>query len=157
MAAFQINIVERPALKTAGLMVATTMQNASVDCPTLWEKDFGPRMESFPADPAHLNESYGVSVMTGECTFDYWAVMPLKPGAAVPEGMRNFDIAGGVYAECHLNSLAELSGAFTYIYMDWAATQKKHALNMQGVSYELYTCEYLESGKLTVYCPLIAK
>lgn len=157
MANFTVNIVERPVLKTAGLKVRTTMQKASVDCPALWEKEFGPQMWSFPVDPAFPNASFGVSIMLDSDTFDYWAVMPIAPGAPVPAGMDRLEIPGGLYAECAIASLAELGEAYTFIYMNWGPAQKKYALNMQGASYELYTNEFMTTGKLTIYCPLLEK
>lgn len=157
MAQFTVSVVERPAIRTAGLKVRTNMANAFQDCPKIWERDFGPRMESFPADPQHAGQSYGVSIMLDSEAFDYWAVMPLAPGADVPEGMDILEIPGGLYAECHLQSLAQLGDAYTHIYMSWASTSDKYAMNMQGASLELYTCEYLNSGKLTIYCPVVEK
>lgn len=157
MAQFAVTVVERPAVKTAGLKVRTSMAKASQDCPRIWEQEFGPRMESFPADPQQAGQSYGVSIMLDSETFDYWAVMPIAPGADVPEGMDILEIPGGLYVECHLDSLAQLGDAYTYIYTAWGSTNGKYALNMQGASLELYTCEYLNSGKLTIYCPVVEK
>lgn len=157
MPEFTIAIVERPALKTAGLKVATDMQQCAADCSRLWEKEFGPRMMNFPADPKYPNESYGVSIMIDQNRFDYWAVMPLREGATIPEGMEPLDIAGGIYAECRLNSLKELGDAYNYIYTDWAPKQDKHVLNMQGACYELYTPDFMKTGMFTIYCPLLGK
>ena len=157
MQQFSVAIVTRPTIKTAGLAVRTTMQLAAVDCPHLWEKEFGPRMMDFPVNPELPGQSYGVSVMVDEVTFDYWAVMPIAPGATVPEDMDVLTLAGGLYAECHINSLEQLKDAYAYIYMDWPTTQARYALDMTGASYELYTADWLTSGKLTVYCPLLEK
>ena len=157
MAELTVSIVDRPEIKTAGLKVRTTMAKASQDCPSIWQNDFGPRMEAFPADPAFPNQSYGLSIMLDSETFDYWAVMPLAPGADVPEGMDTITIPGGKYAECHLESLAQLGEAYTYIYGPWAAGQSGYGMNMQGICYELYTDEYMKTGKLSIYCPLLEK
>lgn len=157
MPQFQINVVTRPAIKTAGLKVATTMEKASVDCPKIWSEDFGPRMMDFPADPAYPDQSFGVSIMLDQHNFDYWAVMPLREHAGVPDGMETLEIAGGLYAECHLNSLEELGDAYNYVYLQWAPAQEKYAVNMQGASYELYTSDFMKTGKLSIYCPLLAK
>ena len=157
MAQFSIAIENRPEIRCAGLKVRTTMQKASVDCPAIWSDKFGPRMDSFPADPAFPDQSYGASVMLDSDTFDYWALMPLAPGADVPEGMDVFTLPAGPYAEAKLANLSELGDAYTYIYGEWAAGQEKYALSMQGVSYELYTCDFISTGKLAVYCPLTEK
>lgn len=157
MSKFTVAVVERPPIRTAGLKVRTSMQKAMQDCPALWEKEFGPRMESFPVDPQFADQSYGVSIMVDSEAFDYWAVMAIDPAAQLPDGMDYLQIPGGLFVECHLASLAELGDAYTYIYMDWGKNQKKYALNMQGASYELYTCEFMSSGKLSIYCPVVEK
>ncbi len=87
MANFTVTIVERPAIKTAGLKVRTTMDKTGVDCPKLWSDDFAPRMGTFPCDASRPGESYGLCIMVDNDTIDYWAVMPIAAGAAVPEGM----------------------------------------------------------------------
>lgn len=155
--AFTLTVVERTAVKTAGLKVRTDMRKAKEDCPKLWDTDFGPRMMSFPVDPARPGESYSVSIMIDSDAFDYWAVMPITPSAEVPDGMDILDIPGGLYAECPVASLAESGDAYTYVYMEWAATQEKYALNMQGASLELYTPDFMKDGRLTILCPLVEK
>ena len=157
MATFTVTVVERPAVRTAGLKVRTSMAKASQDCPAIWQNEFGPRMESFPADPAHPGQSYGASIMLDSENFDYWAVMPIAPGAQVPEGMDILEIPGGLYAECKLLSLKELGDAYTYIYGDWIKEQGKYALNMQAACLELYTWDFMKTGELTIYCPLLEK
>lgn len=157
MSKFSVTIVERQPVRAAGLKIRTTMEYAFKDCPRLWEKEFGPRMESFPADPGTPDQSYGVSVMIDSDSFDYWAVMPIDPKAATPEGMDILQIPGGMYVECQLDSLAQLGDAYSYLYGEWPATQDKYLMNMQGASLELYTCEYVNSGKLTIFCPLLEK
>lgn len=157
MSKFTVTVVERPTVKTAGVKVRTTMNKAMRDCPALWEKEFGPRMDSFPVDPKFAGQSFGVSIMVDNEAFDYWAVMPIDPAAPLPEGMDYLQIPGGLYAECHLASLAELGDAYTHLYMEWGPGQEKYAVNMQGAGYELYTCDYLTSGKLSLYCPLVEK
>ena len=157
MSKFTVNIVNRTAISTAGVKVRTNMKNASTDCPKLWQEQFGPRMCSFPANPDFPDESYGVSVMIDCDNFDYWALMPIAKDAAVPEGMDSFTIPGGLYAECPVASLAELGEAFTYVYGEWIALQDKYTLNMQGASLELYRSDFIKTGRLVVYCPLLEK
>ena len=156
MTEFAVKIVERPAVRAAGLKVQTTMEKASVDCPKLWGEDFMPYMEAFPCDGSGI--SYGICVMTSETDFDYWAVMPLGDGADVPAGLEETTIPGGMYAECPIKSLAEISEANTYLYMQWGAAQKDYAVDFNGVGLELYdTKEYLENGSLTLYAQLVRK
>lgn len=155
MAEFAVTIVERPAVKTAGVKVCTTMEKASVDCPKLWSDTFVPYMEAFPCDGS--GESYGVCIMTSETEFDYWAVMPLGKDAKAPDGLAELSLPGGLYAECPVKSLAEMSEAFTYLYGPWGASQKEYALNMQAPGFECYTRDYLKNGSLIVYAPVIKK
>jgi predicted transcriptional regulator YdeE len=153
---FAIKIVERPAVKAAGLKVHTSLDKASVDCPKLWGENFAPNyMETFPCDGS--GNSYGVSVMTSETEFDYWAVMPLGNGAKVPAGLEEITIPGGAYAECPVKSLQEMGEAYTYIYTAWSAAQKDYAVNFQAPCLELYTTDYLKNGSLTVYAPVVKK
>jgi predicted transcriptional regulator YdeE len=154
MPEFSVKIVECPAVKTAGIKVHTTMEKASTDCPALWHA-FVPHMEVFPCDGTGI--SYGVSIMTSETEFDYWAVMPLGTDAKVPAGLEAVAISGGMYAECPIKSLAEMGDAYPYLYMKWGETQKEYAVDFQGAGLELYTKEYLENGSLTLRIPLIKK
>lgn len=157
MPTFEIAVVDRPAIRTAGLKIRTDMSKAFVDCPAIWQNDFGPRMDAFPADPDRPGESYGLSIMIDDTVFDYWAVMPIAEGTEPPEGMDVFIIPGGKYAECAVPSLSNLGDAYTYIYGKWAATQEKYALNMQAPSCEGYTMDFCSTGALVVYCPLLEK
>ena len=155
MAEFTVTIVERPAVKAAGLKISTTMEKTAVDCPKLWSEDFVPHMEAFPCDGS--GESYGVCIMTSETEFDYWAVMPLGKGASVPEGLSELTIPGGLYAECPVKSLEEMGEAYTYLYTAWGQGQKEYAVNFQGPGLERYTSEFMKNGSLTVCAPVVKK
>ncbi len=157
MANLTVTVVERPAIKTAGIKIRTDMAKAGVDCPKVWSDDFGPRMGAFPWDASRSGESYGLCIMIDSDAFDYWAVAPIAAGAAVPDGMDTITIPGGPYAECRLASLAEMGEAFNLINSVWSAGQEKYAVNMQGMSVEVYTCEYMKNGSLTLHVPLIEK
>ncbi len=156
MPEFTATIVERPAIRAAGIKVSTAMEKASVDCVKIWE-DFMPFMAGFPADPARAGESYGVCVMTSETAFDYWAVMPLAPGAGVPAGLAEIALPGGFYGECPVKSLEELTHAYTYMYMTWGPALTDYAMDFQRAGYELYGADFQKNGSLTVYCPLVEK
>ncbi len=157
MTQLDVRIEDRPAIRCAGLKVRTTMQKASIDCPAIWQNSFGPRMDSFPADPQYPQQSYGASVMVDSDSFDYWALMPLAPGADVPDGMDVFTLPAGPYATTQVAGLDKLGDAFTYVYGAWIADQKNYTLNMQGVGYELYTYDFMTTGELSIYCPLLQK
>lgn len=151
-----VAIVNRPEIVCAGIKTQTSFENAMRDCPVLWEK-FAPNMQSFPANPAFADESFGVSIMTGETTLEYWAVMPLAPGAAVPDGMERVVIPAGEYAESSPTPLQEIGKAYDFLYVEWPKTQKKYTPNLKGVCYEKYMSDFIKTGNLAIYCPIIHK
>ena len=151
---FKINVVERQAYHTVGLKVRTTMDKAMIDCPELWDKDFGPRMPEVQGFPTF---SFGSSIMADEEHFDYWATMPLPPGAPVPAGMEILDLPAGLYAECHLNSLEELAGAYMFIYQTWLPGSEYDYTAFNAASYELYPADHMQTGRLSLYMPVRRK
>lgn len=157
--AFEFVLTERPACTAAGVKVATTMQNANVDCMKLWSDDFGPKMSSFPADPAFNGECYGISSDQNmeKGTFTYWAAMPLAPGAAVPAGMETIELPAGMYVACHHLALADIGPAYTEMYEQWLPSQSAYDLDLASPGLELYTHEFEQSGKLSIFCRLIEK
>lgn len=157
MPQFPVTVVTHPAIRTAGVKVRTTMQKCAQDCPSLWEHVFGPRMMDFPMDPLYSGVSYGASVMIDNESFDYWAVMPIAAAADTPDGMDILEIPGGLYVECRLESLGQLSDAYNFIFMEWIPAQEKFASNMLGMGLEEYTADYMTNGSLTIYCPLVEK
>ncbi len=103
--------------------------------------------------------SYGVSVMDqpDQNSFTYWVVMPLRPGAAVPEKMEALELPGGLYASCDVESLAQLGAAYNYLYLDWPKSQTAYTLDMQGMCLEIYRKDFSATGRLTIHCPLKTK
>lgn len=151
---YTVTIVDRPAETLAGLKVATDMERASIDCPKLWEKDFGPRMCEFKLEGEP--RSYGVSCVTDLKTgaFDYWAAMPIADPADIPPGMATVDLPAGPYAECAIPSLEALSEAYTYIYSRWLPQQPGYEAANEHPSYELYMDDFMETGRLILYFPV---
>lgn len=157
MAKYGVTVVERGGITAAGYMVRTDMQRASTDCPALWSEKFGPEMAAFPADPNFPHESYGISANTDFETgaFDYWAAMPLAPGATPPRGMRTIAIPGGTYCVCALPGLADIGPAFEFLEKEWLPGQKEYDFDEAGgMFYELYGPDYMTEGKLAIYCKL---
>ncbi|MCC8164763.1 MAG: GyrI-like domain-containing protein [Planctomycetes bacterium] len=154
MAQFTVTIVEKPTIKAAGMKVRTSMAKSHEDCPKLWSDAFGPRMMSFPADPAYPEQSFGISVMVDEDVFDYWAVMPLAPGAAVPEGMEARDVPGGLYACISGVTLAVLGEVYSYIYMKWPGEQSEYTLDYSRPGLEAYHHDFCQTQLLDILCPV---
>jgi len=150
---FTINVVEREAIKIVGLKVRTSMQTSMTDCPALWEKDFGPRMPELATYPGL---SYGASQMVDQENFDYWAALTYREGDPVPSGMGLLDLAAGPYAECPVESLADLAEAYQYIFFSWAGGAMDK-FRHDAPSYELYPADHCATGRLTLYMPLCAK
>ena len=157
---FDIMVKELPARTLVGLFVNTTYQNAFTDCTRVWEHDFMPRLPEITHRPSaeFPSVTYGVSVMTGEeGAFTYWATTELPVGTAVPEGMSVLELPGGLYACCALPSLALLSDAYTYLYTAWSDSNKDYAVNFQTPCFERYDEEYLKSGSLEIYAPVVKR
>lgn len=158
---FQVTIAERPELLLYGLKVRTNMTKAAVDCPALWEKDFGPRMSELSGRPMnqYQGESYGLSFMVDlqSGTFDYWAAMPLGAGVAEPKDFSKVTMPGGLYAGCQVKSLQELGDAYSYLYGRWIGTAPDHELKMDAPSVEIYGPEFMVNGSLALYVPVKRK
>ena len=155
-----VSIVTVPSLVLCGLYVRTSMQNASEDCPRLWEQTFLPRMAELCRTPSHecQGESYGISVMDGTAPheFTYWAAMPYGPETPLPEGMSRIELQGGSYARCRVPSLQQLGEAYTYLYMRWRDPDGAFAPDMTLPCFERYGAAYLERGELDIFMPLRA-
>lgn len=156
MSAFTVKVVERPEIKCVGIKISTSMDRTSTDCPALW-MSFGPRMDSVPANSDFPDQSFGASIMTSETTFDYWAVMPLASGAEIPEGMATLVLPAGEYAECELESLKEMGDGLTYVYTEWPKTQDQYAMDTTGICYEKYQSDFMKTGRLVIYSPVVRK
>lgn len=151
-----VSIVTRPEIACAGIKVQTNFDAASRDCPALWEK-FSACMQAFPINPAFKDESFGAAIMTGETTFEYWAVMALASDAVVPDGMETITLPAGDYVESEQITLEELGGTYDFLFTEWPKTQEKYTPDVQGVCYEKYTSDFMKTGKLIIYCPLAQK
>lgn len=149
---YQVSVTEQPAYQVVGLKVRTSMATGMIDCPRLWEKEFGPRMPEIDSFPGL---SFGASLLVDHQagTFDYWAAMPYRPGDPIPEGMALLDLPAGLYAECHLKSLEDLGGAYEHIFMNWGPASG-YEFRDDAPSYETYPVDHLETGRLSLYMPL---
>lgn len=151
---YEVQVARQPALFLIGVKVATNMERAATDCPGIWHDTFGPRMCEVPLD-GELR-SYGVSYATDMATgaFDYWAAMPAAEDAAVPSGMETVRTPAGLYAECWIDNLALLSGAYQFIYSEWLPKQADYVVEPTHPSYELYPADYMQNGRMALYFPV---
>jgi predicted transcriptional regulator YdeE len=144
-------IVELPRKHLIGMKVATDMQKTSDDCPALW-KTFVPRMHELPK----ASHSYGVSVMTGAKTLDYWAAVEALPATAIPSGMQTFDLPAGLYVAATTN-LAEIASVYDELYGSWAQSQTDYSINRQAPSFEFYPNDWQPEIVFEIFAPLTRK
>jgi predicted transcriptional regulator YdeE len=158
---YQVTISEWQTKTLYGVSVRTNMAKASTDCPELWQKHFGPRMPEISGKPIQefQGDSYGLSVTVDwrQESFDYWAAMEPANGLALPEGMATVTIPAGLYAGCHVSSLAEIGSAYTFLYMKWPTKQSEYTLNMQAPCFERYGQTYMQDGSFELFVPVIKK
>ena len=147
---FEITVKDLPARRLAGMVIRTNMQQASVDCPAIWQA-FGPRMAEFSG----RGEAYGVSVMlSADGTFDYWAAVEIQADAAVPEGLTAVDLPGGLYAIAEAPNLEQISAVYGFMYMEWPRQQSEYAVNMAAPCVEVYRGEWQPSDAIEVWVPV---
>ncbi|MGL6193470.1 MAG: GyrI-like domain-containing protein [Thermoguttaceae bacterium] len=151
---FEVSIIEFPAKHLIGMKVATNMQKAQADCPTIWHT-FGPRMAEVSACDCGCSGAYGISIMHNENDFDYWAAVAAKSGAAVPSGMGTIDITAGAYAKCTVPNLKQLGEVYMYVYTQWVNGQKEYGLNMQAPCFELYPTNWQPDDSFEIYVPVV--
>lgn len=152
---FEVKVVELPETPLAGMHVATDMERSKTDCPDLWSKKFDARMPEIPYDGEM--RSYGLSFASGEDgAFVYWAAMPIREDAPLPEGLERTVLPAGQYAEVAIDSLDDIGPAYEFIYK-WSLAQDDYVLDMRRPGYEFYPAEFMKTGKLSVGCPVKRK
>ncbi|MGL6226202.1 MAG: GyrI-like domain-containing protein [Thermoguttaceae bacterium] len=157
---FEVSIVEFSAKHLVGMKVATSMQNAQVDCQKAWET-FAPRMSEVHGTvcgcgSCGCTEAFGVSVMTSENEFDYWAAVPAAPETPLPSGMGRIEIPAGLYAKCTVSGgLEKLVEAFMYIYGPWIHGQTEYCLSMQAPCFEQYPPNWQFDADFDIFAPVV--
>jgi Uncharacterized protein conserved in bacteria len=151
---YTVTVVERSEENIVGMKIATDMSHAAEDCPKLWHDVFGPRMCEVQCDGEA--RSYGASFTTDIQTgrFDYWAAMPLRKDAPVPEGMEKAILPAGLYAECPVDSIGALVESYGYIFTEWLPQNNEYQADVNKPSYELYPADHLETGRAILYFPI---
>jgi predicted transcriptional regulator YdeE len=158
MTMFTVSVSQRPQLWLFGVSVRTSMSNASVDCPHLWEKVFAPRMHEISGKKSgEHGPSYGISILIDAQHFEYWAAMPVREGIARPEGMGQIELPAGFYAGCLVPSLERLGEAYTCLYEAWPKTVTSYRPNMQAPCFEYYDERYMKSGAFEVSMPILVR
>ena len=153
---FEVTVVEFPEKHLVGMKVGTSMQKAQMDCPALWQI-FGLRINEIPAKDGRSTGSYGLSIMTSESDFDYWAAVEADPKTTIPADMGTIGIPGGLYAKSTIANLSQLSEAFTFVYGDWIQSQSEYALNLAAPCFEIYHPNWQWEDTLDIYVPVMKK
>ena len=147
---FEIKVAPVPAARVMGLKIRTSLAAAPQDCPKLWHEDFAPRMKEVKG---FNGTAYGVSAMV-DCEamiFDYWAAVSAAQNAALPSGMEALDLPAGSYAQCRVESLADIGAAYHFIYGSWLEGQKGWELDFTAPCYEFYPADSMETGVFYIY------
>lgn len=90
----------------------------------LW-RDFMPQFKSLNGDQQHdlyslqhYPDSYFTS-FAPDNTFTKWAAVELTRDIKIPQGFKQLDFAGGLYAVFHYKGLSSDKRIFQYIYSQW--------------------------------------
>lgn len=150
---FVVSVAEHLAVKLIGIKIRTNMQTCMADCPRLWEDTFVPWIHKLY--PENNCPSWGASTAYDAATgsFDYWALVKAPEGQPVPKELKAFTLPAGLYAQCLLTSIAEIHTAYHYLYSRWSS-QTGYARLEDGVSFEYYGSDYLQTGRLSIYIPI---
>ena len=147
---FEVKVSPVPAARVMGIKIRTNMTTAMVDCPKLWHEAFAPRMQEVQG---FNGTAYGVSEVV-DCQagiFDYWAAVPAAPNAPIPAGMEALDLPDGLYAQCRVESLADIGAAYDFIYSTWPSSQTEFTLDYTTRCYEFYPADSMETGVFYIY------
>ena len=147
---FEINVSPVPAARVIGIKIRTDMGKAMIDCPQLWHETFAPRMQEVEG---FNGTAYGVSEVV-DCQagiFDYWAAVPATPNAPIPAGMEALDLPAGLYAQCRVESLADIKAAYDFLCYEWLPAQKEYAPDYTARCYEFYPVDYPNSGVFYIF------
>ncbi len=147
---FEIKTAPVSGVRAMGIKIRTTMASASADCPKLWHETFAPRMREVQG---YNNTAYGISEVV-DCQsgiFDYWAAVPADRDAVVPAGMEALDLPAGLYAQCRVESLADILAAYDFIYSTWLPAQTDFTPDYAARCYEFYPADHADTGAFYIY------
>ena len=156
---FAVVVLQHHRVRLVGVSINTNLQQAPVDCPQLWNNVFNARKPELSGKPAQLYQgpSYGVSVFTDHegLAFDYWAAMEAPGVAALPSGMSEVTLPGGLYACCRIPAPGMLREAYDYMYDEWPNSPEGFAVQLDKPCFERYDSRFVQSGTHDVYVPVL--
>lgn len=156
---FAVVLLQHQSVRLVGVSVNTSLHQAPIDCPRLWNDVFAPRMPELSGKAANLYQgpSYGVSVFTDHqgLAFDYWAAMEAPQVEAPPLGMDEVILPGGLYACCRIPAAGMLREAYDYMYDEWPNSPEGLAVQFDKPCFERYDSRFFQSGTHDVYVPVL--
>lgn len=146
---FTIKVSQVPGVRVMGIKIRTTMADAPADCAKLWHETFMPRVQEVPGGNG---SSYGVSEVDCQAgILYYWAAVPTTQDAVALSGMEAFDLPAGLYAQCLVESLADIKAAYDFIYSAWLPGQTEYAPDYRARCYEFYPADFPSTGAFYIY------
>ncbi len=154
MQTFSVEVVDHPAVRLVGMKIRSTLPNASIDCPALWQ-------QFLPRDIGELlgggKNAYGVSIMLNDHEFDYWAAAEIDPKLPVPDDMESVELAHGTYACCSVPGYSALDAAYEYLLHCWLRDQNTSAREHHAHCFELYPSYWHPSIAFRLFVPVKRK
>jgi len=151
---FSVSVANHSARELIGIKIRTNMHTCKDDCPRLWQDTFTPfaiRLDLKKNYPA-WGACCAYDAASGN--FDYWALIQPLQNQVVPDEFKAFTLPSGLYAECHLTSIAEIHTAYYYLYSRWLPSQSNYTFLEDAVSFEYYPPEFAQTGQLSIYIPI---
>ena len=147
---FTIKVSQIPGVRVMGIKTRTTMTDAPTDCTKLWHETFMPRMQEVPGGNGSF---YGISEVIDYQAgiFDYWAAAPTTQDSAALPGMDVLDLPAGLYAQCRVESLADIKAAYDFLYSTWLPGQMEYAPDYTARCYEFYPADFTNTGSFYIY------
>lgn len=117
---------KKPEMKFVGIGIDTSMQNATKDCPEVWQK-FLKRYREIKNYVGGM-KNYGVSINLNkkDCTFRYVASAEISDFEDIPEGMEKVEVSAQTYfVFIHRGRLDKIGQTYHRIMEEMPKNQKE--------------------------------
>jgi len=154
----QYKEVKKPAMKFIGIGVETSVQNASKDCPKVWQ-EFMKRYKEIKGYVGGM-KNYGVCINPnpGECTFRYIACAEVSDFEDIPESMEKVEVPAEThFVFIHKGKLSKLGETYGGI-MEIIPTTNKNQKG--GFWIEFYDYRWKgdkDESEFEIWIPIEAK
>ncbi len=151
---FSVSVSIHPAQELFGIKIRTNMHTCKDDCPKLWKDIFIPLMSKIKLKKVYPAWGACCAYDAASGDFDYWALTKKTNQEVLPEEFKEFTISPGLYAQCHLTSIAEIHTAYYYLYSRWLPSQSHYIFLEDAVSFEYYPANFVQTGQLSIFIPI---